>query len=99
MTIDTFIRRLRKLRDGNWYIQSGVFIRRKDGSRKFANTCPIVAVNGGSGVAYWVHKNELGLSSEDAASLVEAADNKKANPKLRARLLRAVGLTEVVPAK
>ncbi len=103
ISIDTFVRRLRKLK--------GQFILKNDGQiRCRKGRCPIEVVSGDpKAQAPGDAVRLVGLSVKDADNIMSAADfkaidleymsgwstaKKKSIAALRARLLRALGLTE-----
>lgn len=95
MTIDEFVERLAKL-NIEWDLTPGGRMRPRYG---YPYTCPIVAMDGGEGCAFWDHYQSLGLKHEDAEAIAITADRANHSPcydpKLRTKLLNAVGLKEV----
>lgn len=99
MTIDEFLVRLEAV-DRQWWGKSeSPWIRTKTPKDSDTYCCPLTAVAGLTKVGDWKKAAEqLGLSIDDAKAIVAAADNRDGHdPALRARLLKACGLTEGQP--
>lgn len=92
MTIDEFCERLAKVR-AHWFLRNGSLRCYTHSSG--GDNCPISAVTGNS-MDFWDASRagaRLGLSSNDARSIVAAADG-NGYLDIRTKLLKAVGLEE-----
>lgn len=68
------------------------FIRYRRGT--VFHACPVVALSGGVGVDGWKAGQELGLARTVTNRLINASDDSSDEPRLRARMLAALGLKE-----
>ncbi len=100
MTINEFLEKLEKTRDG-WFLE-GVFIRKRGRRRgpllHYSIKCPLTAVYSrekkrtlGTGKAHLAAKR-LGLTPSQGDKIMDAADNTTSEPHLRARILKVLGL-------
>jgi hypothetical protein len=104
MTIDEFIAELETTRRFHWRVYSDGTIRAKIRISWISHyrACPISALAAkrwpGHPWDYILAGDALGLCDGDVDAIAEAADRRKASPVLRARILRAIGVSEKVPA-
>ena len=91
--ITIFLRQLRTVK-GGWYLDGAFSTRIRRGTDEYARQCPITAVVGIDGCYISVLTEKKAKLSEDATrKIIAAADNAAyAEPTLRRRLLKAVGL-------